>query len=352
MKCVLFTSVLSGGGAERVLCQLANRLATEHHVILVAAYPSENEYPVADNINKVYLDTAIENKKPIKQLILLRKVLKEQRPDVCISFLPQPNFKMLLAALGLKTRVIVSVRNDPAKEYAKLSSRLLARFLYPMAAGVVFQTKDAQAWFPKHIQRKSRVIMNQVNPTFFTTQRVSEDYFVATGRLNNQKNYPLMIKAFAKFSKEFPQEKLYIFGTGQLREELSALINELDVSSNIVLQGASNDIPTVLSHTKAFLLTSDYEGMPNGLLEAMAMGIPCIATNCPCGGPKQIIDNGINGILINVSDEDALLDALHKVHNDSDFRKDIASRAKASSRKYHPDEVYRDWEAYISEIVK
>ena len=114
--------------------------------------------------------------------------------------------------------------------YQTISSRLLARFLYPMAAGVVFQTKDAQAWFPKHIQRKSRVIMNQVNPTFFTTQRVSEDYFVATGRLNNQKNYPLMIKAFAKFSKEFPHEKLYIFGTGQLREELSALINELDVS--------------------------------------------------------------------------------------------------------------------------
>lgn len=351
MKCILYTSVLAGGGAERVLCQLANRLAEEHQVTIVAAYPSDNEYELAQKVRKVYLDSAVETKNPLKQIIGLRRLVRIKKPDICISFLPQPNFKLLLATIGIRTKVIVSVRNDPAREYANKVDKILVKLLYPLASGVVFQTSDAQKWFPEKIVRKSRVIMNQVNPVFFQTERKAEEYYVATGRLNNQKNYPMMIRAFVRFLEKYPDEKLYIYGSGPLEKELQALIGEYGVEKNICLKGQSNDIQHVLARAKAFVMSSDFEGMPNGLLEAMAMGLPCISTDCPCGGPREIIQNNVDGILIGVNDEEEMYRALCRIQRDDGYRHSITQKAKENAKRFHPDVVFRDWQSYISTIV-
>lgn len=352
MKCVLYTSVLSGGGAERVLCQLANRLAAENQVILVAAYPSENEYEISDDVQKVYLESSVESKHPLNQIVALRRLIRTQTPEICISFLPQPNFKLLLSTIGLRTKVVVSVRNDPAREYAGSVNKLLAKWLYPLAAGIVFQTKDAQKWFSEKIIKKSRVIMNQVNPIFFQRARESEEYYVATGRLNNQKNYPMMIRAFVRFLEKYPDEKLCIYGSGHLEEELQALIKAYKAENNVFLKGSSNDIPGVLAQAKGFILTSDFEGMPNGLLEAIAMGLPCISTDCPCGGPREIIEDDVSGVLIPVDDEDALFKALCKVQEDKEYRDRIAAAAKKSAVRFHPDEVFKMWLDYITMLTR
>lgn len=350
MKMLLYTSVLSGGGAERVLCQLASKLSHSNEVILAASYKTSNEYPVEQNVKKVYIDNSIENKSTIRQINNLRNLIKTEKPKVVISFLPEPNFKMLMSSWGLKTKKIISIRNDPTKEYRTYTKRLLAKLLYGFSDGVVFQTLDAQKWFPQKIQQKSQIIMNQVNDIFFETEHASEDYYVATGRLNKQKNYPMMIRAFSKFLKRFPNEKLYIYGDGD-QSELNQLINELGVKDNIILKGNSSDIPYVLSMAKGFILSSDYEGMPNGLLEALAMGVVSIATDCPCGGPREVIEDAENGFLIPVGDEEKLFETLCMIETSVDLRKQISKNAIEKAKMFKPNYIFKQWESYIESLI-
>lgn len=353
MKLFLYTSVLSGGGAERVLCQLANNfLKKKHDVFIIASYPTQNEYVLDNQIKKIYIDESNQNKKSIRQILRLRALVKKEKPDVLISFLPNPNLKMLIATMGLTVKKVISVRNDPNYEYANTIIKILAKVFYLQADGIVFQTKQAQKWFSKKIQKKSVIIMNQVSELFFSTKRVEENFFVAVGRLNKQKNYPLMIKAFGLLVKEHPNVRLRIYGDGEEKENINNLIKKYKLENNISLMGKSNHINEVLSHAKAFVLSSTYEGMPNALLEAMAMGLPCIATDCPCGGPEMIIKNGYNGVLVPVDNINSLYEGLKKILENDEFRIKIALNAKESSKNFYPQKIFREWEEYIFDIEK
>lgn len=351
MKIFFFTSVLAGGGAERVLCQLANCFSESNEVFLIAAYKEDEEYCINDAVKKIYIDKSIEEKNSLKQIVRLRNLIRIEKPDICVSFLPQPNFKMLLATMGLKTKVIVSIRNDPNREYASKSSKVLAKFLYPLANGIVFQTKEAKDWFSQSIQRKSSIIMNQVDQKFFEVKRSSSEYWVATGRLNRQKNYSLMIEAFKRFVYEYPSEVLRIYGKGTLEDELKDLIEKNHLENNILLMGQTNDVVEVLSHAKGFLLSSDYEGMPNGLLEAQAMGLPCISTDFPCGGAREIISDD-NGILVPVNDIEAFSAALISMQSNPERRNELGDKAKLMAERFKPRHVFDEWQCFLMNYVR
>ena len=351
MKIFLYTSVLFGGGAERVLCALANNLYKnpQNEVFLIASYKLDEEYYVNKSIKKIYIDKSVENKNSIKQILNLRKLIKQEKPDVIISFLPEPNFKTLISSFGLKSRKIISIRNDPKVEYSSKASKILCKILYPRADGIVFQTEDAKKFFSEKIQQKSEIIMNQVDERFFETDRISEDYYVATGRLKEQKNYDMMINSFSEFIKQCPNEKLFIYGDGTKEDEnrLNSLIKNKNAENNIFIKGVSTDVPKVLSHAKGFLMTSNYEGMPNGLLEAMSVGLPCICTDCPCGGPKTVIEDGIDGFLVPVGDENEFAKALLKINSDKAYRDMLGYNAKKKSQNFKPDIVFEKWEEFI-----
>ena len=352
LKILFFTSILSGGGAERVLCQLANSFSELANVILVAAYKTPNEYELSNKIEKIYIDKNILEKNPMRQIFRLRDLIKKEQPNVCISFLPRPNFKMILSTIGLKSKVIISVRNDPNREYSSLIDKLQAFVLYPLADGIVFQTKMAQKYFSKKIQNNSVVIMNQVSRKFFETEHKTEEYWVATGRLNEQKNYPFLFRVFARFVQKYPNEILRIYGQGELQSELQDLINNLHMEKNIVLMGITNNVPDVLMRAKGFILSSDYEGMPNGLLEALAVGVPCISTDCPCGGPREVITDYMNGFLVPVNDEEVLYNRLVELETNLELRKNLAKNAKKYSDKFFSDKVFLQWKDYIIKVSR
>lgn len=354
MKVLLYISILSGGGAERVMCQLANGLSENHEVILVAAYQTDNEYSVSTKVEKIYIDDSVDNKHSFRQIARLRKLINQRHPDVCLSFMPAPNYKLLLAAIGTNTKTIISVRWDPVREYSSGINSILYKMLYPLADGVVFQTKRAQSWFEERIRRKSRVIMNPVALAFFEKKRVSGDYWVATGRLAEEKNYSLMIRAFSELVKEFPLEKLRIYGEGSLEPKIKQEVRDLNLDNNILFMGRVNDIPTVLSRAKCFLLTSDYEGMPNGLLEAFTMGVPCIASNCPCGGPAEIIDDKVDGFLFPVGDSVSLVECMKTIiADDQNKSKCMAEHAMKKARcKFNPNTVIAEWEGFLLDMCK
>ena len=355
MKIFFYINNIGYGGAERVMVNLSSVFAEKNHdVSLITSFRLEKEYDLNSKIKRYSLENEEKAsnffKRNLSRIKKLKELCKKEQPDVLVSFMGENNFRAILATRGLKTKTIVSVRNDPNKEYPTKLFKILAKTLYKKADGIVFQTDDAKAWFPKKIQNKSNVIMNQVSEKFFSIVKENEDYYVATGRLNQQKNYPLMIRSFARFVKDYPDEKLFIFGDGALREELNELIKSLSVEENIILKGPSNDIPNVLKKAKGFLLSSDYEGIPNGLLEAMAVGLACVSTDCPCGGPKMVINDKENGLLIPVGDEDELYEALSNLEN-LDLRKKISTNAKKSAENFKPEVIYNNWEKYLKEIV-
>jgi len=126
----------------------------------------------------------------------------------------------------------------------------------------------------------------------------------------------------------------------------------LGMEENIHFMGPSSDIPGALARAKAFLMSSDFEGMPNGMLEAMAVGLPCIVTECPCGGPKAVIESGKDGILVPVSDEDAFYQALCRLEENPDFRKSVAEQAKEKAEMFSPGKIFAKWEEYIMKVAK
>ncbi len=357
MRILFYINTLEYGGAERVISNLANQFSDDaFEVILVTTYPAENEYRINDNVKRYYIESNIVNNgliaSNISRIIGLRKILKNNKPDAVVSFLPEPNFRSIIASLGLTIPVIISIRNDPNTEYANSFYRYAQKILYPLANGYVFQTLDARNWFPEKIRKKSAIIMNQVDESFFYSIKESEEYYVAIGRFVKQKNYSMMINGFKMFVNDAPSEKLLIFGDGEEKKEIEQLILENSLKNNVFLMGKSDNIPKILVKAKAFLMTSDYEGMPNAMLEAMAVGVPVIVTDCPCGGPRMIINNNENGILIPVKDEHALYCALKMIDSNCEIRRSISIYAKHTAKKFHPRVIYKQWKKYILKVVK
>lgn len=356
MKILFYINKISDGGAERVIVNLANSFSNiGYEAVMVTSLKTEKEYPLNEKVKRlVLLQNAKKHgfiRKNIKLTSSLRKAVKEEKPDIVISFMAEPNFRAIVSTLGMKTKTLISVRNDPNKEYPSKVYRFLARHLYKKADGIVFQTEDAKAWFSDTIQKKSEIIANDVNPVFFETEYIGGKDIVTLGRLCEQKNHKLLINAYKKIADKHPDVNLRIYGAGPLEEELKGFISEMELSDRVFLMGKTMDSQKVLSTAKCFVLSSDYEGMPNALLEALVVGVPSISTDCPCGGPRALIDNGKNGILVPINDVDAISEALDKLISDVAFAKKLSENAKESSERFKPDIVFGNWKKFVENIV-
>lgn len=352
---LFYISTIKSGGAARVMVNLANEFVNAgYSIILVTNFPSETDYMLDERVIRENIENAESHEKTIKKniyrCIKLRQFVKSYRPWLAMSFMAENNFRLIISTIGLRIRTVISVRSDPRYEYSTVFRKLLAHVLFRFASGIVFQTKQAQQMFPRAIIQKSTIITNEVASIFYSTKHVKDDYYVAVGRLVPPKNYELMIKAFARFTHEFPTASLRIYGEGEERSQLERLIESLNAVDSIKLMGQVEDVASVLSHASAFILSSNIEGMPNALLEAQAMGLPCISTDCPSGGPAEVIDNGNNGILIPPNDEDALVIALRRITVDTDFAKKLGECAQKSAIKYNPISIFAKWELYLNSV--
>lgn len=336
---------LNKGGAERVIIQLAKGFSNKgYESTIITTFQGDNEYDFPKNVKRINLleeqDTGNRFKRNILLVHKLRRLLKNKKTDILISFMLEANFRAILATIGLKTNCIVSVRNDPAKEYSSTLGRLVGKYILPLADGCVFQTNEAREWFPKKLQKKSRIIFNAVDDKFYNvTRNVEKNTVVTCGRLEEQKNHKMLIDAFELVVKSNPSARLLIYGEGLLREELHNIIIEKELSNNIKLCGNSNDIPEVLSRAEIFVLSSDYEGMPNALMEALVVGVPCISTDCPCGGPRMLINNKKNGVLIAPNDYLGLSAEILNILNNEELQEHYSKESKIKSLQYKPSLV-------------
>lgn len=352
MKVVFYINSLCFGGAERVVCNLATQLSESgYEVVLVTSFPTEKEYVCGSKVRRIYLGNQRICSLIKRNLFLikkLRRVLKIECPDILISFMAEPNFRAIIASLGLKNKVMISVRNDPEKEYSGMLIRLLAKTLFRFADGIVFQTEDAKMWFPMSIQKKSEIIYNQVDDAFYRVKCNEERCNIVTvGRLTAQKNHKLLIRSFASISDRIT-DNLIIYGEGELRNELEALISALHLEDRVILPGVTKNVAEMLASAKLFVLSSDYEGMPNALMEAMAIGIPCIASNCPCGGPKMLFGDLLVDRLFACGDEKALSEKIENLI----FSNTDGEDEKRLAEQFRPEVIISRWKEYIEKACK
>lgn len=354
MKIAFYINHIGIGGAERVLTNLCNRFAETDEVYLITSQPDPfHHYETSEKVNRICLCKKRYNNFILRNLFLcirLKAKLKYIKPDCVVSFLGEPNMRLLFIN-DKYYRKIISIRNDPSKEYPKKITQFIFRRLLANSDGIVCQTKDVVTWLPSNVRDKAKIIMNQVDSSFYNIKREKGKYYVALGRLTAQKNYNLMIKSFAKFAKVHNEAELRIYGEGELKEDLSNLIMELKAENNIKIIKPVNNVPEVLSKSKGFILTSDYEGMPNALLEAMAIGLPVISTDCPCGGPRMMIQNNYNGILLPLRDEDKLVNALINIEENEGFANYLSKNAKNTALNNHPDIVFKEWKLYLNKEI-
>ena len=359
MKILFYINVISGGGAERVITNLANQFSHDgFEIILVTTYATENEYEVSNLVKRVNIEDIsnintnrlLRNYKLIKEL---RNILKRESPDIAVSFMEEPNFRLLLSTLGLNVKTIVSVRNDPLKEYRGIIGRIISHMILPLANGCVFQTKDAQAYFPKKLQKNSRIIYNAVKEEFYKVNRRPVcNRIVTVGRYSEQKNQEMIIDAFGDICLEYPDAVLDIYGEGPLKEHLIEVIGRKSLGKKVTLRGNVKNISEVLAGADLFVLSSNFEGMPNALMEAMAAGVPVISTDCPCGGPRMLIDNWKNGVLIPVNGMNDLVQSIKRIFSDIELKHRLGVEGKMAAEKFKPEKIYGEWKEYLIEIAK
>lgn len=353
---MFYINAIHDGGAERVLLQLAKRFAAcGYRTVVVTSFVDAWEYPVPEGVERLSIEQEqIDQsrlRRNLSRIEALRRLIREYKPAALISFMAEPNFRAVIASRFLPVKTIVSVRNDPEREYGGRLGRIIGKWLLPLADGCVFQTEQAQKWFPKRLQKRSKIIMNQVDERFFQVKDAGENGYVMTaGRLTAQKNQALLIRAFAAIAGDV-EEELRIYGEGELRPELEALIAGMGMEGRIRLMGASNEMPAALAGCRLFVLPSDFEGMPNALLEAMAAGRCCVSTACPCGGPEAVIENGVNGMLVPVGAEEALSRAMLELLKDEKKRRTLAAAAGESAEAFRPEAIFEHWREYVERVI-
>lgn len=348
-------SHLFGGGAERVVTSLANTLSQlGHNVTVITTIRHEDDYSLNSNVRRCVLNEmnlsrwSLVNK--CKRFGKLRNICKEYDIEVLIAFLGGAVSYSVLASIGLKTKVVASERNSPAFTYKSMPRRIWAKFIYSLSDGVVFQTNDAKEWFPRMVQRKSVVIPNPVKDVFYSTPyapRLNE--IISIGRLTEQKNFQLLIEAFDLVVGTVPNARLSIYGEGHLEKPLQRLIDGKGLSNHIKLKGRTYDVPKVLSEASVFVMSSDVEGMPNALMEAMTIGVPSVSTDCPCGGPRFLLSEE-RGLLSPVGDAAELAKKILILLEDEQLREAYSLRSKTYMMQFRQEIITAKWVDFISSL--
>ena len=363
-KIVFHLNCLEQGGAERVVSTLANRFVKEGYQVFIATeWTAENEFAIDERIKRVHVGlTEKQEKLPGKiqffsRIKNLRKVLKREKPDVLIAFAQKANYRALMATRFTRIPVIVSVRTNPYLHYVGRQDKILIPLLYPKAAGNVFQTVGAKEFFAQEVQEKSRIILNPINDKYIGVPKPESrrKAVVQSGRLVDFKNQLMLIEAFMLVHERHPDYVLEIYG-GDSRDGTKELLEESigrhNASDFIKLMGASDRLEKDLLDAAVFAFSSDWEGLPNALMEAMALGLPIVATDCPCGGPKTLLEDGENGLLVPIKDPEAMAAGINRLIENPEFAEKLGDNARRIAEIANTDAICGQWRDYIEELCR
>jgi len=358
MKVVFYISSLSRGGAERVVTTLARQMKNQFDVTVITDTVSGNEYDAVDfeRINMgyvVYPDILRRVVHKVFYLIRLKRKIKKINPDVVISFSIDSALRMKKAMGKTSIKQILSVRSNPSVDYKCKEEIEKVVVQIKDFDGFVFQTEQQRDFFGKEIAEKSVIILNPMAEEFLNEIASGEKRReVATfGRLTKSKDHVTLLHAYDLAAEKLPDYIFSIYGEGELREEMEKIHRTLTYSERIVLQGECSNVKERMRQTEVFVLSSANEGLPNALMEAMAMSLPVISTACPCGGPETVIEQGINGLLVPVGDKKAIADAIVDLCTNREKARKLGEEATKLKLRCNPQIIAEQWKNYIQKIM-
>lgn len=343
-KIVFFLGTLSAGGAERVISILSKRLSQYKEVEIILYYDRPIFYTIDSKVKITILDRETKFKKSIlHKAIWLRRYLKDSPDTLIVSFLAPLNMFLIVSLLGIKKNLIVAERNDPRHIPTNNLLRIIRNILYLLVDGIIVQTESNKKYFNRLLQKKTTVIYNPivVSNKYVRDNNNIQNTIVSVGRLIPQKNQIMLIEAFKKIHDIYPDYKLVIYGEGEMRPELEKKVKSYNLEQAVSLPGTTHDVFEKIVNCKAFVLTSEFEGMPNALLEAMCLGVPSISTKV--SGAKDLIKDGDNGILVEQNSINDLIDAIESVISDSSLSERLSRNSIKLSKKLDVDRIIQEW---------
>lgn len=349
---ILFVSnFLGDGGAARVITVLAEGFMNKGYEVSICSFANKQkkEYPRVVGIEYISLNTQKSGwLKKLERIWLLRKEIKRHSNAVIISFEYFMNMQAVVATLGLRNHLIVSERNDPARMGGKFPTRVIRNYLYRFCDMLVCQTENAKDYFPIYIKKKTEIIMNPIKenlPEPWKGERTKE--IVNFCRLEKQKNLKLLIDAFERFSKNHTEYKLLIYGDGREKETLEQYVLHKRMHNQIIIHNSVENIHERILRSAMFVSSSDYEGLSNSMIEAMAIGLPTICTDCPCGGARMVIQDGVNGLLVPVEDVDEMVNAMNVIVSDTELAKRLAQNSVEIKKTLSVNNIIDKWEKLL-----
>lgn len=363
MRIALVISTFDAGGAERVMSAMANYWAEQGKDITLITLSSQSNdwYKLHPRVQRVGLDVlsisahigqAIRDN--VRRIIRLRRALRRAHPDVVISFLDTTNVLTVMASRGLGIPLIVSERNDPHQNPIGSAWSGLRSLLYRHADAVVVQSGAIRDWALRLPGIKAiYVIPNPVNPIGNGSEQASRRHssahtIAAMGRLVRQKGFDILIEAFGRCAGKHSDWSLVILGEGPQRASLQTFAVDLGIADRVNLAGQFLEPATVLKRADLFVLSSRYEGFPNALLEAMACQLPVVSTDCSGGGPREIIRDGVDGILVPPEDVAALADAMDRLMTNSNERRRLGTRACEIIERFSIGRIMALWDEAVT----
>lgn len=356
MKIACVGYLHGAGGAERQITMLANALAEDanNEVSLIILANFDDRYFISKKVHVIDLTGAEEWKgnKIFNRFRIFRRTILELEPDITIHYWLQSVYFSLGIPNDRKGKVIYSERGDPGDDEYKGILGVVRKVAFRKVDGFVFQSEGARDYFDRNIVNRSIVIHNPVSVPKgkYTPVKNRKKTIITVGRLHPQKNQKLLISAFSKIAPKYIDYNLEIYGEGDLLDDLQNQILIYGLNDRIKIYPPTKDIFDRINESALFVLSSDFEGMPNVLMEAMALGVPCISTDCKPGGARTLIENGINGIITPVGDSVALAKSISWLLDNEFLANEMAKNATMILETHSPELIYDKWKKYINNI--
>lgn len=327
----LISPSLGGGGAEREAVVTANNLAERGYpVTLISFFKVQSEFNIEDNVQVIYL-SEVDDFKVLwlfKYVKMLKSILTDLGPDILISYIPKITY--LVAKANKKKHIPHYDRVINAIKFGHPLTRFFQFLALPKVSGIILQCDEQKSLYTPKYQKRSLVIGNPLSADVWGTKKTeyrAVRQFLAIGRLGSQKNYPLMLRAFAAAHKTNPEISLTIFGRGPEEKRIKRLIHKAGLEKSVHLNGYHPNMINEIAKYDAYLLTSRYEGLPNALMESMGVGLPVISLNTRTG-PTDLINDHQNGILVKTHTPEAIAMAISELVNNKELSQKLGKQAR------------------------
>jgi glycosyltransferase involved in cell wall biosynthesis len=354
MHILFFLPDLNGGGAQRTMVNLVNAMTTQHGYrtsLVVAQAGGQAKNWLLPSARLVDLGVS----RTARALLPLRRLLRQEQPDVLMATLMEANIIAALARWpSRKTRLILRETNSLSARDISGWRRRFAAWAYHQADAVVALSSGVRAELIADCRLQANKVVTIGNPVDIDAIVASADagrkkvapfpvnnhpVIIAIGRLTRQKGFDLLLAALARMRS---RARLIILGEGKDRETLLEQAQALGVSDRLTLPGFVPDPVVWLAHADLFILSSRWEGFGHVIIEAMAAGTPVIATNCPYG-PADILVDGVNGVLVETDNIQAMANAMDRLLGDRKQREKFRHNGMDSIQKFKVDAVLEEY---------